>query len=156
MPAFEVTRRVPFTPEQMFALVADIELYPLFLPLCEAIEIKSRGQAGAIETVVAAMTVGYGAIRESFVSRVTLDRAAATVAADLVEGPFRMLENRWAFLPAAGGCEIRFSVAYEFKSLMLQMLVGAMFDKAVRRYTEAFEDRARVVYGRPNETRPVS
>ena len=148
MPAFETTRRVAFTPRQMFDLVADVEKYPQFLPLCEGLRIQSRSpREGDSETIVAAMEVGYKAIRETFTSRVTLDHSGLTVTADLIEGPFRHLENRWSFAAAPGGCDVRFAIAYEFKSLMLQLLVGAVFDQAVRRYTEAFEVRAGVVYG---------
>ncbi len=131
----------------MFDLVADVEQYPKFLPLCEGLRIQSRSASCGIETIVAAMDVGYGAIRETFTSRVTLESAKPFVRADLVEGPFRKLENQWRFIEAPGGCEVEFFIAYEFKSLMLHMLVGAVFDKAMRRYTEAFEERACVVYG---------
>ena len=147
MPSFETTRRVDFTSAQMFALVADVERYPEFLPLCEGLRVISRERTGDIETVAAAMVVGYKAIRETFTSRVTLDRTQLAVKAELVEGPFRQMENHWSFAEAPGGCVVRFHIAYEFKSVLLQMLVGAVFDQAVRKYTEAFEARARVVYG---------
>ncbi len=147
MPAFETTRRVAFTPAQMFDLVADLESYPQFLPLCEGLRVLSRETTGGREVIVAAMDVGYGAIRETFTSRVTLDRAAMTVAADLVEGPFRQLENRWSFVEAPGGADIRFAIAYEFKSIMLQLLVGGVFEQAFRKFAEAFELRAVQVYG---------
>ncbi|MEZ5849538.1 MAG: type II toxin-antitoxin system RatA family toxin [Hyphomicrobiaceae bacterium] len=147
MPAFETTRRVAFTPTQMFDLVADVERYPEFLPLCEGLRVLSREQAeGGDEVIVAAMDVGYKAVRETFTSRVRLDRAALRVSADLVNGPFRHLENRWSFVEAPGGCDVRFAISYEFKSLMLQMLMGALFDQAFRKFTEAFEERARRVY----------
>lgn len=147
MPAFETTRRVAFTPAQMIELVADVERYPAFLPLCEGLRVISRGPSGNPQVVVAAMDVGYKAIRESFTSRVTIDREAMTVRADLVEGPFRQLENRWTFMPTPDGCEIRFAIAYEFKSMLLQMLVGGVFEQAFRRFAEAFEARAQAVYG---------
>ncbi len=147
MPSFETTRPVAFTPTQMFDLVADVEHYPLFLPLCEGIRVIARETDGDVTVVVAAMTVGYGAIRETFTSRVTLDRAHMRVRADLVEGPFRQLENRWTFTETATGCDVRFAIAYEFKSFMLQMLVGGLFDQAFRKFTQAFENRAGQVYG---------
>ena len=147
MPAFETTRRVAFTPLQMMELVADVERYPEFVPLCEGLRVLSREAAGNPETVVAAMDVGYKGIRETFTSRVTVDRAGLKVAADLIEGPFHHLTNRWTFTAAPGGSDVRFAISYEFKSFMLQMLVGALFDQAFRRFTEAFEARARVVYG---------
>ncbi len=147
MPSFETTRRVTFSPAQMFDLVADVEKYPEFLPLCEGLRVLSRDKDLSNEVVVAAMDVGYKAIRETFTSRVTLDRGALTVRADLVDGPFRQMENRWRFESTPEGCEVRFFITYEFKSMMLQMLVGAVFEQAFRRFAEAFETRAKVVYG---------
>jgi coenzyme Q-binding protein COQ10 len=153
MPAFSTTRRVAFTPRQMFDLVADVERYPQFLPLCEGLTVRKRERAGDKEILIADMTVGYKALRETFTSRVTLDPAALAMHAGSVpeypSGPFRRLENRWTFSPAPGGCDVRFFISYEFKSLMLQALVGGLFDRVFRRYTQAFEERARAVYGSP-------
>lgn len=146
MPSFETTRRVGFTPRQMLDLVADVEKYPLFFPLCEALAVRSRQADGDRTIVVADMTVGYKAIRETITSRVTVDPGRMAVVADLVQGPFRELQNRWTFTPAPGGCDVHFFITYEFKSLVLQMLVGTVFDRAFRRCTEAFEERAHVVY----------
>jgi coenzyme Q-binding protein COQ10 len=150
MPSFRTTRRVPFTPRQMFDLVADVERYPQFLPLCEALTVTSRQREGEVEIVTADMTAGYKAIRETFRSRVRLDRVRCEVAAVGVPGamgPFGRLDNSWQFRAAPGGCDVDFSISYELRSTMLQMLVGALFDRAFRRYTEAFEARARQVYG---------
>lgn len=149
MPSFRTTRRVPFTPQQMFDLVADVERYPQFLPLCEALTVKRRYREGEFDVLIADMTVGYKAIRETFTSRVTLDpRRLEVVARDAggSSGPFRLLENRWFFRAVPGGCEVDFSISYEFRSMMLQMLMGALFERAFRRYTTAFEDRARTIY----------
>jgi coenzyme Q-binding protein COQ10 len=147
MPQFQTRRRVAFTPEQMYALVADVERYPEFLPLCEGLRIHSRTPEGTGEVLVTEMEVGYLAIRERFTSRVTLDPDTPFVLATYVDGPFRHMENRWNFLPVAGGCDVDFFISYEFKNMMLQMLVGSMFDHAFRRFTEAFESRAREIYG---------
>jgi coenzyme Q-binding protein COQ10 len=147
MPQFQTRRRVAFTPEQMYALVADIEKYPEFLPLCEALSVRSRKSKVGGEVLIADMHVGYGAIRERFTTRVTLTPATPHVLAEYIDGPFSHLENRWQFLPAPGGCDVDFYISYEFKNFMLQMLVGAMFDQAFRKFTQAFEDRARVIYG---------
>lgn len=150
MPSFNITRRLPFTPRQMFDLVADVERYPEFLPLCEALVVRSRETVGEVQVLVADMTAGYQAIRETFRSRVTLDPGAMSVDVEGVPnspGPFRTIANRWRFKAAPGGCDVDFFIAYEFKSVMLQMLVGALFERAFRRYTTAFEDRARVIYG---------
>jgi coenzyme Q-binding protein COQ10 len=150
MPSFSFTRRLPFTPRQMFNLVADVECYPEFLPLCEALVVRSREAHGETQVLVADMTAGYQAIRETFRSRVTLDPAALSVDVEGVPnspGPFRTIVSRWRFKAAPDGCEVDFFIAYEFKSVMLQMLVGALFERAFRRYTTAFEDRARIIYG---------
>jgi len=147
---FETTRRVPFTPSEMFAVVADIESYPLFLPLCESLTITSRTETGADTVLVATMAVGYRSIRELLTTRVTLSPAQLTILVDYIEGPFRHLENRWRFVPVPGGADVGFSIEYEFRSVMLRLLMGAVFDKAVRHYAEAFEARARLLYGAPS------
>ena len=153
MPAFSTTRRVAFTPRQMFDLVADVERYPQFLPLCEGLTVRKREGAGEKQALICEMTVGYMAIRETFTSRVTLDAAGLQVHAGSVpeypSGPFRRVENRWTFAEAQGGCDVGFFISYEFKSPMLQALVGGLFDRVFRRYTRAFEERARAVYGSP-------
>lgn len=149
MPKFETTHRMAFTPQQMFALVADVERYPEFLPLCESLTIRSREAGATGDVLVAAMGVGYKSIREQFTTRVTLDPAAPAILVEYLDGPFRYLTNRWRFLPAAGGTDVAFFIDYEFRSPVLGLLMGAMFDKAFRKFTEAFEDRARVIYGRP-------
>jgi coenzyme Q-binding protein COQ10 len=150
MPSFRTTRRVPFTSRQMFDLVADVERYPEFLPLCETLAVLSRAREGEVDVLTADMTAGYKAIRETFRSRVRLDAGrleVATAGMPGAMGPFSRLENRWQFRELPGGCEVDFFIAYELRSAMLQMLVGALFDRAFRRYTEAFEERARAVYG---------
>jgi coenzyme Q-binding protein COQ10 len=149
MPSFATRRNVPFTPEQMFNLVADVEKYPGFLPLCESLEVTDRRTDGEGRPVlVANMTCGYKAIRESFVSRVTLDREQHHIIVEYVDGPFRHLRNDWVFARREGGCQIKFDIVYEFKSMMLGLLVGALFDKAFRKFAAAFEQRAHVIYGR--------
>jgi coenzyme Q-binding protein COQ10 len=149
MPEFQTRRRVPYSPAQMYALVADVERYPEFVPLCEMLQVRSRTPTPGGEVLIASMQVGYGTIRERFTSRVTLEPATPYVRAEYVDGPFHHLDNRWRFQPVGGGCEVDFFITYEFKSLMLQMLVGGMFDHAFRSFTEAFEARARDVYGPP-------
>jgi coenzyme Q-binding protein COQ10 len=153
MPSFSSTRHVLFTPRQMFDLVADVERYPQFLPLCEALVVRKRERVQTTEELIAEMTVGYMAIRETFTTRVTLDPDRLLVHAGSIPeypaGPFRQLENRWSFAPAAGGCDVAFFIRYEFKSLMLQALVGGLFDRVFRRYAQAFEDRAKAVYSAP-------
>ncbi|MEA1834588.1 type II toxin-antitoxin system RatA family toxin [Methylobacterium durans] len=150
MPSFRISRTVRHSPEQMYDLVADVERYPEFLPLCESLRVLRRqpGPGEDVEILVAEMAVGYKAIRERFTTRVTLDRSALKITAEYIDGPFRHLENRWAFKPGPnGGCSIDFFITYEFKSFALGLLMGKMFDKAFRKFTDAFESRADRVYG---------
>ncbi|SCY82685.1 type II toxin-antitoxin system RatA family toxin [Microvirga guangxiensis] len=148
MPSFRMTRTVKHKPAQMFALVADVERYPEFLPLCEELRVIRRVQSGeGVETLVAAMRVGYKAINESFTTRVTLDEPRLRIQVEYVDGPFKYLENRWNFREAPGGCEVEFYINYEFKSFALGLLMGTVFDKAFRKFTEAFEERANTIFG---------
>lgn len=155
MPSFRTQRIVAHAPAAMFDLVADLERYPDFLPLCEALTIKSRSKAAdGREVVVARMTAGFGLIHESFTSRATFDRANLKVFAEYIDGPFHHMHNTWTFRESpgrdrAGGCEVDFLIDYEFKSLALQLLMGAMFDRAFRKFAAAFEARADAIYGRP-------
>lgn len=157
MPTFRTNRFVPFTPRQMFDLVADVERYPEFLPLCEGLRVRERSREAGREVLRAEMDVGYGALHETFTSRVTLDATPPRVTVEYVDGPFRYLDNRWGFEPAPGGCTVDFYISYELKSLMLQLMVGAVFERAFRRFSEAFEQRAHQVYGtqRPDVVTPA-
>lgn len=144
MPKFETIRPVRHSPEVMFDLVADIERYPEFVPMCEGLHVRRRNvdEAGT-ETLLADMTIGYKMIRETFTTRVELDRAANRIRVTYVDGPFRHLENRWTFLARAdGGADVTFFIDYEFKSRTFQMLAGAVFEKVFRKMAEAFEARA--------------
>ncbi len=132
----------------MYALVADVEEYPKFLPLCEDLRVRRRVESGeGIETLVADMTVGYKKIHETFTSRVTLDRARMRIDVEYVNGPFRYMENRWSFKSVdETSCDVEFFINYEFKNFALGMLMGAMFDRAFRKFSEAFEERADTIY----------
>ena len=134
----------------MFDLVADVERYPEFVPLCEALKIRTRtANADGTETVIADMTVSFKLVRERFTSRVTLDRPNLKILVEYLQGPFSKLENRWTFEAASEGvCTVGFFIAYEFKSRMLALLMGAMFDAAFQRFAAAFERRADEIYGR--------
>jgi coenzyme Q-binding protein COQ10 len=127
--------------------VADVERYPEFLPLCESLSVRSREQHGSDSILTATMRVGYHAIAESFTSRVTLRPEQNEIIVAYLDGPFTHLNNRWRFRETAGGSEIEFFIDYAFASRMLAMVMGAVFDKAVRKYTHAFEERARALYG---------
>ena len=148
MPQYKTTRAVAHSDENMFALVADVERYPEFLPMCEALTVRSRREGDGITVLTADMTIGYKALRETFTSQVTLRPAENRIDVKYLEGPFRYLENRWDFEPAAGGgTDIRFFIDYEFKSRILGALMGAMFDSAFRMFTDAFKKRADAIYG---------
>jgi coenzyme Q-binding protein COQ10 len=152
MPSFRSIRRVRHSPADMFDLVADVEAYPKFLPLCQGLRLRRRAtDETGVEVIVADMEVGYRAIRETFTTRVTLDRANLTILVEYVDGPFRHLENRWTFRDedkAAPACAVEFFIDYEFRSRTLGLLMGSMFDTAFRKFAEAFEKRADFVYGR--------
>lgn len=148
MPKYETVRRVAHTPDEMFALVADVERYPEFLPLCEALTVRSRRDRDGVSLLVADMTVGYKALRETFVTQVLLKPEERRIDVKYLEGPFRYLDNRWTFLPAPGGCDVGFFIDYEFRSKVLGALMGTMFDRAFRMFAEAFEKRADLIYGR--------
>ena len=147
MPKFEATRRVSHAPEEMFALVADVEKYPQFLPLCEKLEIRSRKERDGRTMLVADMTIGYKAIRETFTTQVLLKPDENAIDVKYIDGPFKYLTNIWRFETAEAGCDVRFFIDYEFKSRILGAVMGTMFDRAFRMFSEAFEKRADAVYG---------
>ena len=150
MPKFETIRRVAYTPEQMFALVADVEKYPLFLPMCEALTVRSRKERDGVVVLVADMSVGYKAIRESFTSQVVLKPDDLVIDVRYMDGPFKYLRNTWIFRRTAeGGCDVVFDIDYEFRNRMLGMVMGAVFDRAFRMFATAFEKRADEIYGAP-------
>jgi coenzyme Q-binding protein COQ10 len=151
MPQFRTKRRVRHAAAEMFDLVADMERYPEFVPLCQSMRVRKRTATGeGIETVVAEMTVAYKVIRETFATRVTLDRANLQILVEYLSGPFSRMQNRWDFHPVGDHlCDVEFFISYEFKSRVLAMLMGAMFDTAFRRFSLAFERRADQVYGPP-------
>ena len=150
MPQFSTTRRVNHSAGDMFDLVADVERYPQFVPLCRSLKVRTRiPEPEGVEIVVANMTVAYKFIHETFTSRVTLDRPNLQILVEYLQGPFRNLQNRWTFHPAGPQtCVVEFFLAYEFKSRALSLLMGSMFDAAFRRFAVAFERRADSIYGR--------
>ena len=133
----------------MFDLVADVEHYPEFVPLCQSLQVRRRTvEAAGAEVLVADMRVGYLAIRECFTSRVTLDRAKMKIHVEYIDGPFSRLENVWTFKDEeVGTSRVEFFIDYEFRSRMLGAMMGSMFDAAFRKFAGAFERRADKVYG---------
>ncbi len=145
MPTHAEQRVLPYAPEQLFALVADVERYPEFLPWCLAARIKEH----RADLVVADMIIGFRMFRERFTSRVALD-PPRRIDVTYAEGPFRRLNNHWVFEQTPGGCRIDFYVDFEFKSRLMQKLIEVLFSEAVRRMVGAFERRARDLYGTPS------
>jgi coenzyme Q-binding protein COQ10 len=158
MPQFSSKRRVHHSAQQMFDLVADVERYPEFVPLCRSLKVRQRTpNPDGTEIVIADMTVSFKLVREAFTSRVTLDRPNLKIMVEYLRGPFSNLENRWTFEPKSEDtCDVGFFLAYEFKSRMLAMLMGTMFDTAFGRFSAAFEKRADAIYGRPKIPRGSS
>jgi coenzyme Q-binding protein COQ10 len=150
MPRFSSKHRVLHSASQMFDLVADVERYPEFVPLCHSLKIRQRTpKPDGCEIVVADMTVSFKLLKEAFTSEVTLDRPNLKINVRYLRGPFSSLENRWTFEPKGEeACDVGFFIAYEFKSRMLALLMGSMFDAAFGRFSAAFEKRADKVYGK--------
>jgi coenzyme Q-binding protein COQ10 len=148
MPQFRTMRRVHHSADNMFSLVADVEKYPQFLPLCTGLKVRRREpKAEGVEVLVANMSVGYRMIHETFTTRVTLDRPNLSILVEYLSGPFSHLENTWKFRPVdEANCEVEFYISYEFKSRTLGLLVLSVFDTAFRKYTTAFERRADQIY----------
>ena len=149
MHRFNERRFLPYTPRQLFDLVADIARYPEFLPWCLGARIGARLNEGGAEVVVADLIVGTRFFRETFTSRVTLrpDAEPPAIEVAYVKGPMRHMENRWLFNPAEGGTTLEFDVAFEFRSALLEKMMGGFFDDASRRMVAAFEKRALRLYG---------
>ncbi|MEM7618869.1 MAG: SRPBCC family protein [Pseudomonadota bacterium] len=150
MPNFRTTRSVNHSANNMFDLVADVESYPEFVPLCQSLYVRSQEETDDQTVLLADMTVAYKVLRETFTSRVVLDRDGLKITTQAVEGPFRNMENNWQFRGLSETtCDISFSLEYEFRSYAIQLLVGGLFDRAFRKYADAFEQRADQVYRRP-------
>jgi coenzyme Q-binding protein COQ10 len=143
---------LPYTAEEMFALVGDIERYPEFLPWCRRLKIRERREEAGQTVLVADMTISFKVVSESFTSKVVLEPATRRIDVTYVNGPFRYLHNRWQFEPqpqgssAEGGCTVDFFIDFEFKSRALGMLIGAVFHVAIEKLVAAFEARARALY----------
>lgn len=146
MPSFTTKRHVPFTAEQMYALVADVERYPEFLPLCTGLVVTGRRPRADGAELTARMSVGYKSIAESFTTKVILRPEEKRIDVSYLNGPFKHLDNRWRFTDDATGSVVDFYIDYEFRSKLLAALVGSMFDHAFHRFAEAFEERAAKVY----------
>ncbi|MSO72213.1 MAG: type II toxin-antitoxin system RatA family toxin [Rhodospirillaceae bacterium] len=150
MPTHRETRVLPYTLEQVYGLVADVERYPEFLPWCVASRIRRRESPTSF---TADLAVGFKMVRERFASRITLKPVEA-ITVEYLDGPFAHLTNEWNFAPAAGGTAVTFFLSFEFKSKLLQALIGMLFEEAVRRMVSAFEARAAKIYGTASVVKP--
>jgi len=142
MPLHETNEVLPYTPEQMCALVADIEKYPEFLPWCNAARIISTHDWGC----EAELVIAYKSLRESYVSKVKIDSPDA-IYVDMISGPFKYLKNHWEFKKHPEGVEVGFVLEFTFKSKFLEKILGAFFTRATQKMTDAFRDRAAALYG---------
>lgn len=142
MPKHAETRRMPYTPEQMFDLVADVRRYAEFLPWVSAMRVRKDSP----EETLADMIVGFKGLRETFTSRVTKERPGM-IHVDYIDGPLKYLHNDWRFRAAPEGCEVEFAVDFAFKNRVFEMLAGQVFGMALRKMIGAFEDRAKALYG---------
>lgn len=152
MPQHHETRILPYTPDQMFALVADVESYPKFLPWNAAARIRSRRPVAGGEVLEADLVISFKVFRERFGSRVTLLPDEGRILTEYLDGPFRHLRSSWAFRPAPGspgapGCEVAFFVDFEFRNAILQGIIGIVFNDAMQRVVRAFERRAADLHG---------
>ena len=146
MPFHQETRILPYTAEQMYAVVADIEAYPQFLPWCSKIIVRKREQEGAVEFVTAEMFISYHTLHQRYISGVRLDPGALTIEARHVEGPFRKLDTRWRFVPLASGSEVHFKIEFAFQNPLLSAVANVAFGYVASRMAEAFVARARALY----------
>ena len=152
MPRHTETRHLPYTPEQVFDLVADVKSYPQFLPWVAATRIRSNSDT----EMVADLVVGFRSLKETFTSRVRKERPHKIVI-DYVEGPLKYLHNGWTFRPdGEGGTHVDFCVDFAFRNRIFESLAGQMFDRALRKMIGAFEDRARDLYGEPDSDTGIS
>lgn len=146
MPAHSETKRLPYTPQQMYDLVADVASYPKFLPWTAAARIRSREEGGDHEVMLADLVISFKVFRERFGSRVVLWPQKMQIDTAYIDGPFKYLESTWRFTPAEGGCEIHFEVDFEFRNKLLQGAAGMFFNEAMQRVVRAFERRAGELY----------
>lgn len=148
MPTHSETRNLPYSAEQMYKLVGNVAAYPEFLPWCSAARIRSRDQMGASVVMVADLVVSFKVFRERFSSRVTLHPDDLKIDTEYLDGPFKYLQSTWTFEDVEdGGCKVQFNVDFEFKSRILQGVIGVVFNEAMQRIVRAFEARAGALHG---------
>lgn len=147
MPTHSETRTLPYTAQQMYDLVGDVASYPKFLPWCAASRIRSVTDEGDAKVMLADLVISFKVFRERFGSRVTLKDAEKSIITEYLDGPFKYLKSTWDFKDVEGGCDVSFYVDFEFKSAILQGVIGVVFNEAMHRIVRAFEQRAAALYG---------
>ncbi|NIZ11408.1 type II toxin-antitoxin system RatA family toxin [Pseudooceanicola sp. HF7] len=147
MPTHSETRKLPYTAQQMYDLVADVGTYPTFLPWCSAARIRKVTPHEDHEVMEADLVISFKVFRERFGSRVVLWPEAMKIDTEYLDGPFRYMKSNWAFRDVDGGCEVDFHVDFEFKNAVLQGIIGVVFNEAMQRIVRAFERRAAELYG---------
>lgn len=147
MPRHAETRQLPYTADQMYALVADVACYPEFLPWCAAARIHRHDDLGDHSVMEADLVISFKVYREKFTSRVTLWPEARRIETTYIDGPFKTMDSVWSFAEAPGGCEVTFTTDFEFKNRILQAVIGVVFNEAMQRIVRAFETRAAALYG---------
>jgi coenzyme Q-binding protein COQ10 len=147
MPKHSETKFLPHSAQQMYDLVADVALYPEFLPWCSAARIRSTTTEGASTEMLADLVISFKVFRERFGSRVVLWPEAQKIDTEYLDGPFKYMKSNWAFEDAEGGCNVTFFVDFEFKNAILQGIIGVVFNEAMQRIVRAFERRADDLHG---------
>lgn len=147
MPTHSENRTLPYSAQQMYDLVADVAEYPKFLPWCSAARVKSTTPQGASIIMEADLVISFKVFRERFTSRVLLMPENKQIDTEYLDGPFRYMKSNWKFKDVEGGCEVSFFVDFAFRNMILQQLIGVVFNEAMQRIVRAFEMRAQALYG---------
>lgn len=147
MPTHSETRQMPHSAQQMYDLIADVAKYDQFLPWCAATRIRKEWEKDGHKVVDADLIISFKVFRERFTSRVTMKPEEGRIDVEYIDGPFKFLHNHWNFNQNGAGCQVDFHVDFEFKSAILQSLIGVVFNEAMRRIVGAFEKRAEALYG---------
>ncbi|MGD9295740.1 MAG: type II toxin-antitoxin system RatA family toxin [Roseobacter sp.] len=146
MPTHSETRILPYTAQEMYDLVADVAKYPQFLPWCAAARVKSVTPHGDAFVMEADLVISFKVFRERFTSRVVLEPEERKIDTEYLDGPFKYMRSNWAFRDVDGGCEVSFFVDFAFRNIVLQKLIGVVFNEAMHRIVRAFEARAVELY----------
>ena len=147
MPTHSETRPLPYSAQQMYDLVADVARYPEFLPWCAAARVRKITDMGEPTQMEAELVISFKVFREKFTSRVTLWPGAHKIDSEYLDGPFRYMRSNWSFVDTERGCDVSFFVDFEFRNVILQKIIGVVFNEAMQQIVRAFERRAAALYG---------